>query len=132
MVSFMPILRAFLALLGGFVSMAVIVGVITAALTRFAPSWVSATGNPRPAYIAVNLTYSLIAAAVGGYVCAWIAASNPVGHALVLAIAILVLSGLTALQQRGLQPLGYQIALMAIAPIGVICGGLLRLKVLAG
>jgi hypothetical protein len=124
------ILRAFLALLAGFVTMAILVMAITAALARLTPGWVGEQGNPRPGYIFVNLGYSFLAAAAGGYVAAWAAAANPLIHVLALAIVVLVLAGLSALQSRGKQPIWYALALVAISPIGVLAGGLLRLKVL--
>ena len=124
----MPILRAFLALLAGFVSMALLVGIITAALTRFAPAWAGTPGNPRTGYVLVNLCYSLAAAAIGGYVTAWTAQGNPLFHTLALAIIVLLLGALSALQQRGRQPIWYQLLLTAITPVGVLLGGLLRLK----
>ena len=124
----MVILRAFLALLAGFLSMAVIVGVVTAVLMRRVPEWVGAKGSPPAGYVFVNLGYSFIAAAVGGYVTASMAQSNPMIHTLALAIIVLLLSALSALQQRGMQPIWYQLTLLAITPLGVFTGGLLRLR----
>jgi hypothetical protein len=43
----MQMLRAFLALLAGFVSMAAIVGVTTAVLMKLVPEWVGERGHPR-------------------------------------------------------------------------------------
>jgi len=125
----MLILHAFLALIAGFVSMAFLVGVATAALGRFVPEWVGAKGQPRGGYIFVNLGYSLAAAMVGGYVTAWIASNNPLIHTLVLALIVLLLSALSALQQRGQQPIWYQLMLIALTPAGVVVGGFLRLRV---
>lgn len=126
----MQIVRAFLALLAGFVTMAAIVGVITAMLVKLAPQWVGQKGHPRTGYIVVNLIYSLAAAILGGYVAAYVASNNILTYTLVLAVIVLLLSGLSALQQRGMQPIWYQLLLMAIAPIGILLGGLLRLKIL--
>ena len=126
----MLIVRAFLALIAGFVTMAVLVAIATAVLTRRVPEWVGEKGKPRAGYIFVNLGYSLAAAMVGGYVTAWIAQENPLIHALFLALVVLLLSALSALQQRGLQPIWYQLTLIALTPVGVIAGGLLRLRVL--
>jgi len=86
-------------------------------------------GHPRPTYIGLNLTYSFIAAAAGGFITAWIANNNPLIHVLVLALVVLLLSALSAVQQRGQQPIAYQLALVALSPVGVLLGGLLRLKV---
>ncbi len=124
------ILHAFLALATGFAAMAALVIVITALLTRLTPSWVGEQDKPHLDYVFVNLGYSFLAAAVGGYVTAWVAAANPLVHVLVLGIIVLALSALSALQSRGKQPVWYQLALVAISPLGVLAGGLVRLRVL--
>jgi hypothetical protein len=126
----MVILYGFLALLAGFATMAILVILVTALLTRMAPEWVGEQNKPRTGYIFVNLGYSFLAAATGGYVTAWIAAGNPLLHVLALAIVVLVFSALSALQMRGKQPIAYQLALAAISPIGVMAGGLIRLRLL--
>jgi hypothetical protein len=125
----MVVLHAFFALVSGFATMAALVAVITLLLQRFAPSWTGDMGGPRPAYVFVNLGYSFLAAAAGGYVTAWIAAHNPLVHALALAITVLLLAALSALQQRGKQPTWYLLALVALTPLGVLAGGLVRLRV---
>jgi hypothetical protein len=65
-----------------------------------------------------------------GYVTAWAAAANPLIHMLALGIVVLALAALSALQSKGKQPIWYQLALVAITPLGVLAGGLLRLRVL--
>jgi hypothetical protein len=102
--------------------------IVTALLNRFASDW---TGEPRKVgvgYIFVNLGYSFLAAAAGGYVNAWVAVFNPLVHVLILSIVVLVLAGLSALQSRWKQPIGYQLALVAVSPLGVMAGGLVRLR----
>ena len=99
----MVVLHAFLALAAGFATMAVLIAVVTALLQKLTPSWVGGTVNPgssrtgpgrrggekaKPGYIFVNLGYSFLAAAAGGYVTAWIAQHNPLVHVLALAIKI--------------------------------------------
>jgi hypothetical protein len=49
---------------------------------------------------------------------------------LALGIVVLALAALSALQSRGKQPIWYQLALVAISPIGVLAGGLVWLRVL--
>lgn len=102
----------------------------TALLTRGFPSWVGAQDKPASGYVFVNLGFSFLAAAAGGYVTAWAAAANPLYHVLVLSIAILALAALSALQSRGRQPIAYQLALVALAPAGAMAGGLVRLRVM--
>ena len=126
----MVILRAFMALVAGFAVMALLVIVIDALVARLAPSWTSTEGRPQPGYVVVNLGYSFLAAAAGGYVTAWAAAANPLIHVLALGLVVLALAALSALQSRGKQPIWYQLALIAVSPIGVLAGGLVRLRVL--
>lgn len=126
----MVIVHTFLALLAGFATMAMLVMVLTALITRLAPEWAGAEGKPKPAYAFVNLGYSFLAAAAGGYVTAWAAAGNPLHHVLVLGIVVLAMAALSALQSRGMQPIWYAITLLTLMPVGVLAGGLLRLRVL--
>lgn len=126
----MIILRSFLALLSGFATMAMVVIVVTAILKKLVPEWVGADGRPKPAYVFVNLGYSFLAAAAGGYVTAWAALRNPLILVLALGIVVLLMSALSAMQSRGKQPIWYQLSLVAITPLGVLAGGLLRLRVL--
>ena len=123
-------LHAFLALLAGFATMAALVMIVTALLSKLTPDWVSTDGKPQPGYMFVNLGYSFLAAATGGYVTAIVAAANPLVHVLALGIIVLALAGLSALQLKGKQPVWYQLMLVALSPLGVLAGGLVRLRVL--
>ncbi|MGA3160241.1 MAG: hypothetical protein ABSC77_03415 [Terracidiphilus sp.] len=125
----MVIMHAFLALAAGFATMALLVIVLTALLERMVPSWTSAESKPQLGYIFVNLGYSFLAAAAGGYVTAWAAVANPLHHVLALGMVVLTLAALSALQSRGKQPIWYALSLVAISPIGVLAGGLVRLRV---
>lgn len=126
----MVILHAFLALAAGYATIALLVVVFTASLARLAPSWVGTEGKPTPAYTFVNLGYSFLAAAAGGYVTSLLASGNPLVNVLVLGIIVLAMAALSALQSRGKQPIWYALALVAIMPLGVLAGGLVRLRVL--
>ena len=126
----MVIVHTFLALLAGFATMAMLVMAVTAMITRLAPDWAGAEGKPRPAYAFVNLGYSFLAAAAGGFVTAWASAANPLIHVLVLGIVVLAMAALSALQSRGMQPVWYALTLLALMPFGVLAGGLVRLRVL--
>lgn len=126
----MVTVQAFLALLAGFVTMAALVAAITLLLRKLTPGWTANVRGPTPGYIFVHLGYSFLAAAAGGYVTAWIARANPMIHVLALAITVLLMSALSALQQRGQQPVAYLLLLVALTPVGVFAGGLIRLRVL--
>ena len=126
----MVAMHAFFALAAGFLTMAVLVGALTALLMKLTPSWEQNKGRPQPGYIFVNICCSFLAGAAGGYVTARVAASNPLYHVLALAIIVLAMAALSAMQQRGKQPIWYQLVLIAISPIGVFAGGIIRLRVL--
>jgi hypothetical protein len=49
---------------------------------------------------------------------------------LALSLIVLLLAALSALQARGKQPIWYALTLVALSPIGVLAGGLVRLRVL--
>jgi len=122
--------HAFLAILAGFATMTAIVLALTALPQRFAPQWVGDKGRPKPTYAFVNLTYSFLAAVAGGYVTAQIAALSPLTNVLALAVVVLVLGSISALQMRGQQPVWYQVVLLVLSALGVLVGGLLQLKLL--
>lgn len=129
----MVILHAFMALAAGFITIVLLVAGISALLKKLTPSWTDEAGpnaNPTAGYIIVNLGYSFLAAAAGGYVTAWIAMHNPLIHVLALAITVLLLAALSALQQRGKHPIWYLLTLVALTPLGVLAGGLIRLRVI--
>jgi hypothetical protein len=48
----------------------------------------------------------------------------------VLGIVLLLLASLSTLQSRRERPLRYQVALIVLAPLGVVAGGLVRLRVM--
>ena len=73
---------------------------------------------------------TVLAAAAGGYVTAWAAAANPLIHVLALGIVVLAIAALSVLQSKGEQPIWYQLTLVALTPLGVLAGGLVRLRVL--
>ena len=130
----MVVVHAFLALLAGFATMGVLVMLITALVNRLAPEWVGAEGKAQPGYafvgLFVNLGYSFLSAAAGGYVTAWVAVGNPLVLVLVLGIVVLAMAALSTLQSRGVQPVWYALTLLALMPLGVLAGGLVRLRVL--
>ncbi len=126
----MVVLHTFLALAAGFAVMALLVAVVTALLARLVPGWAAEQAKPHPAYVLVTLGASFLAGAGGGYMTALMAAANPLVHVLVLGIVVLALAALSVLQERGKQPIAYQLALVALSPLGVLAGGLLRLRVL--
>jgi hypothetical protein len=55
---------------------------------------------------------------------------SPLQSVLTLAVVVLALGAISALQARGRQPAWYQLVLLILAPLGVVTGGLVRLRVM--
>lgn len=124
----MVVARAFLALLAGFAAMGALVAALSWLERRLAPSWSAGGERLTAGYAFVNLAGSFAAAAAGGYVVAWLTPAAPMQHALALAMIVLVLSALTALQSRGKLPVWYLLVLVALTPVGVVAGGIIQLR----
>jgi hypothetical protein len=124
---FATIERSFLAILAGFATMAVLVTIATSAITKSLPRLIGEPDHPRRRYLLLNLAYSAAFAASGGYVTAIVAKADPLRNILMLAIVILLLSALSALQLRGKQPVAYQLALIILTPIAALAGGLVHM-----
>lgn len=126
----MVALHAFLALASGFAAVVLVALGLRGILQALAPSFATVAARPGLSYTIVNLGASFLAGAAGGYITAWIAAGNSLVQVLALALITLGLAALSALQARGQQPIWYQLAQVALSPIGVFAGGLVRLRVL--
>lgn len=123
----MVVLHAFLALLTGFAVQFAAGAGFTALAARI---WAGDSTPAGPWRTFTDLGCTFLAAAAGGYVTAWIGYTAPLAYTLVLAIVVLMLAGLNAIFARSQHRLAEQIALVALTPIGVVAGGLIRLRVL--
>ena len=123
----MKTLHSFLAIGGGFLTLAILVAMSTFLTKRFAPSLADNT-QPQLTYKLYNLATSAAFGMAAGYVTACIGHDNPLVYALALALIVLLLSALSALQLKGTVPVAYQLTLTMLTPLAVLSGGLLRLK----
>lgn len=126
----MVVLRTFLALAAGFAAVILVALGFRGILQWLAPSFAADSAQPDLGYTIVNFGASFLAGAAGGYATAWVAAANALVHVLALALIILALAALSALQSRGKQPIWYLLAQVALSPVGVLAGGMVRLRVL--
>jgi hypothetical protein len=129
------ILRAFEALLTGFLTIALLVGGVTTALRKFWPEWAGRASDGKgqtTGYLLFNLLYTIGAAILGGYITARMAAQDPLVHGMALAFIVLLFGALSALQQRGAQPIWNQLLTVAATPFGVILGVFFRMGMLPG
>jgi hypothetical protein len=123
------VIRSIAAVLAGYVAM--FAGVTLATILA---AWIMLGGFepvlPTPAYLAVNLAYSLFFAALGGYVTARIASISPMGHVWVLTAIVAVLAVLVLLVSSGpgqdRQPAWYPYAILVVGIVGIPLGGKLR------
>lgn len=120
----MVILHTFLALAGGLAVLVLLGMALSALLGRLAPEWAAMSGEVGPGGAIVHLGSSFLSAAAGGFVTAWASAANPLIQVMALGIIVLALGALSALQSKGKLPVWFQLAQVAIAPLGVLAGGL--------
>ena len=122
-------LRSILAVLVGFVAMAVVVMIGTAvAMRALQPHEGDATAlamRLNPAYLTANLVLSGVAALIGGYVVATIARHDPIRHGIALALLILVMSVVSMRRAGATQPRWYQLTLATAMPLIAIGGSAL-------
>jgi hypothetical protein len=123
-------LHAFLALAAGFAAVMVVALGLRGILLWLVPSMADVAARPDLGYTVVNLGASFLSGAAGGYATAWVATANPLIHVLALALIVLGLAALSALQSRGKQPIWYQLAQVGLSPVGVFVGGMVRLRVM--
>ena len=114
-----PILRSILAVIAGFIAMSFVIIVLTLLSIK---TMGLKSGHPTPGYLVINVVYSFLAAAAGGFVTALIAAVKPVEHAYVLACVMLVMGALSYAHYRGTQPGWYQLLLVLVPPLCAIAG----------
>jgi hypothetical protein len=123
-------LHAFLALGAGFLALMLAQALGTLLLRRAIPTWAAIEKNPSIGYTLANSGILFLSAALGGYATARLAQANPLIHTLALALIVLLLSAMTAMQSRGKQPVWYLLLMVGIAPIGVFAGGAIWLRII--
>jgi hypothetical protein len=124
----MQVAHSFLAILSGFIAIIGLTGIATVLLKHFTPALVRDDAPLDPFAQAINVGLSLVFSVLGGYVTARFAQSKPLVHALMLAIVVLLLGAISALQMKNRQPTYYLLVLTAIPPLAVLAGGILRLN----
>jgi hypothetical protein len=116
------LLRSFFAVMVGFMVMMLTVVVLT---LIFVKTMGQHSGHPTPAYLAVNVVYSLLAASIGGFATAAVAKVKPVRHGAALAAVMFVLSVLSYLHDTGGQPVWYRGMLMIVPSLCAVAGAAL-------
>lgn len=107
--------RSILAVLAGYLTLAILTMATIALLGVFFPNQYGAeTATPSVGWIVFNLVYSALFVIVGGYLTARLAPKAPQAHALVLGgiMALLALGGLLTAEAGGPQPMWYLVALV--------------------
>lgn len=131
-------LRSLGAIIAGFVTATVLVMACTfiAVAAMLPPAGPGQMPEPTPAYLVVNLAYSLLAAFIGGEVTARLAGRAPMGHAMALGVVLLVLgiagAAMTSDGRQGSQPGWYLYAVATLGWAGASLGGLRRARSQAG
>ncbi|MCH8812712.1 MAG: hypothetical protein IID07_12845 [Gemmatimonadetes bacterium] len=124
-----PFIQSVLSVLGAFFVVAVLVGLTTTITAQLMLGPDGPGTEPTTAFLAVNLTYSVLFAIVGGYVAATVSDHSPLRHAAALSVFMMLL-GLTAWMLNGRQPAPgqpdwYPWVINLLVPPTAILGGIL-------
>ena len=128
--------RSFLAVLSGYLALAVAVVAMTPiAIWLFIPAELLKQRPPAytDAYIVSNFVYSFVAAVLGGWVTARMAPRSPLAHAGALA-GVMVIFALGDILAKGVpeaaahQPSWYGWAVALTGAVGALAGGWLRAR----
>jgi peptidoglycan/LPS O-acetylase OafA/YrhL len=122
-------LQSIASVVAGYFALAVIVIIGTIAATAATiPGGLAAAKNPDlvppRSYLIANLALSFVGAMFGGWLCARLAPSNPLIHAAVLAVFLIVMSAISAKSQGRNQPPWYPWTIGAAGAAGVLIGAL--------
>jgi peptidoglycan/LPS O-acetylase OafA/YrhL len=113
-------IRSVLAVIGGYVVVAVAVMALFAAWFR------DEAQTPTSGFMALSLAYGFVFTIVGGYAAAWIAGRAELAHGAALAVLMAVLGVVSLTLSFGQQPLWYQVALILSPLPAAPLGGWLR------
>lgn len=127
-------LRTLLAVFAGYAVMAVLVviatGVAAKRLLHAADLRSVEKLSPTPAYLAVNLAYSLLFAIVAGWVTAALDPKSPVTAIRWLAAFTVLMAVVSWMQGReSRRPNWYAPVLLLLGIVGVLLGGYLRVRI---
>jgi hypothetical protein len=112
-------IRSILAVIAGYLAMAIVVVILTMLCVAI---FHLQSGHPTPVYLALNMAYSLAAAALGGWITARIAGRSPIAHGIALGAVILALSALQFLHPAPGQSFAYLIFLAIAPPLAAVAG----------
>jgi|GEM_PF-1166093 len=121
-------LRSILSIITGFLTIAIGMSLCTVLAVKVMLGGVSADSStePTPAFLAVNIVYSLAFALLGGYMAGFVAKKYPVRHAGALACMMVFLSVLSLTTPYSLRPLWYSLLIGGLCPIVTVVGGYIR------
>lgn len=126
----MVMVWSFLALAAGLATVILLALAFDFSLRKMLPSWSDEVAHLTATAGFVHLGASFLTAVCGGMITATVAQNTPLVHILALGIIVLALAALSALENRGKRARLFLLAQVALAPIGVLAGGLLRLRML--
>jgi len=123
----MRALRSFVAVIAGLAVCFVLVMVGTAA--AMAAFGLRMGDVPSPAYLATNLSVSLVAAILGGFVCARIARARELVHAAAAAAVLVALSFVSGADAGTHQPRWYLPVVTTLSVGGILLGTLAQMSI---
>lgn len=124
--------RSIAAIVVGYVVMAILISCTTLLHLKVLGIGLAELQAPHPdvptSFAAINVVYSTLYAAFGGWMCAAIAKEKRIKHGVILAIAVFVLSLISVYIDRGKQPVWYQACLVLLGAPATASGAWIRAK----
>ena len=122
--------RSILAVIAGYIAM--VLGVTTFFALSITLIFGGTLGDPKSFhppfwFYFLELGVTPILAALGGYVCAWIAKRKQLQHALALAGVCTLMGIVTVISDAGLKPLWSSLGIVVLGLVGVLAGAKLRI-----
>ena len=123
-----PTLRSILAVIAGYLVLAVAIGLVDFILSLISPDQYPNGMNPATKWMIVELAIGLCLLVAGGYVTARIARRAEMRHALALGILAAAMAAVSLLVYKNRQPFWFQLVILTGAIPAALGGGRLKAR----
>jgi hypothetical protein len=123
-----PLVRSILAVLVGYLVLAVGIGVTDFVISLFSPGGYPSGPHPEAKWMVVELVVGAILILCGGYLTASLARRRETHHALALGIVTAAIAAVSLIIYRSLQPAWFQLVVALIAIPAALAGGRLKTR----
>jgi nitrate/nitrite transporter NarK len=123
-----PIVRSILAVITGYLLLAVLIGVVDFGLSLISPDQYPNGAHPAAKWLIVELAVGVCLLVAGGYLTAKIARRSEMRHVLALGILAAVMAAVSLLVYQNRQPVWFQLVFLICAIPATLTGGRLKTR----